>query len=174
MATKPTPGGSDGTYGTELNEFLDVSLASDGKIADGAEQSTSAAPAADAELANKKYIDDRIAATTTWSVWSNQDDTPTAMAKDHAYLANANGFVRAHSAELDTADYLRGYTHNASDTVESGILVDSTAAVIIDQLGAIGFAVKSGEYFEITSDGPGTVTILWLSIGTAVAPTDQD
>ena len=36
MATKPTPGGSDGTYGTELNAFLDVSLASDGKIKDGA------------------------------------------------------------------------------------------------------------------------------------------
>ena len=36
MATKPTPGGSDGTYGTELNAFLDESLASDGKIKDGA------------------------------------------------------------------------------------------------------------------------------------------
>lgn len=36
MATKPTPGGSDGTYGTELNAFLDVSLAVDGKIKDGA------------------------------------------------------------------------------------------------------------------------------------------
>ena len=36
MATKPTPGGSDGTYGTEMNAFLDESLASDGKIKDGA------------------------------------------------------------------------------------------------------------------------------------------
>lgn len=36
MAIKPTPGGSDGTYGTELNAFLDESLASDGKIKDGA------------------------------------------------------------------------------------------------------------------------------------------
>lgn len=60
MATKPTPGGSDGTYGTELNEFLDVSLASDGKIKDGAVFSTSAAPTVDAGLANKKYTDDRV------------------------------------------------------------------------------------------------------------------
>lgn len=57
MAAKPTPGGSDGTYGTELNEFLDVSLASDGKVKDGAAFSTSAAPTADAGLANKLYVD---------------------------------------------------------------------------------------------------------------------
>ncbi len=57
MAAKPTPGGSDGTYGTELNAFLDVSLASDGKIADGAVFSTSAAPSVDAGVANKLYVD---------------------------------------------------------------------------------------------------------------------
>ncbi len=62
MAVKPTPGGSDGTYGTELNAFLDVSLATDGKIADAAEQSTSAAPTTDVMLANKKYVDDRVRA----------------------------------------------------------------------------------------------------------------
>ena len=30
MAAKPTPGASDGTYGTELNEFLDVGHDADG------------------------------------------------------------------------------------------------------------------------------------------------
>ena len=59
MAAKPTPGGSDGTYGTELNEFLDVSLADDGKVKDGAVFSTSAAPSVDAGVANKKYVDDQ-------------------------------------------------------------------------------------------------------------------
>lgn len=57
MATKPTPGGSDGTYGTELNVFLDESLASDGKVKDGAVFSTSAAPTVDAGVANKLYVD---------------------------------------------------------------------------------------------------------------------
>lgn len=57
MATKPTPGGSDGTYGTEMNAFLDVSLADDGKVKDGAVFSTSAAPSVDAGVANKLYVD---------------------------------------------------------------------------------------------------------------------
>ncbi len=30
MATKPTPGGSDGTYGTEMNAFLDIEHNADG------------------------------------------------------------------------------------------------------------------------------------------------
>lgn len=59
MAAKPTVGGSYNTHGTELNAFLDVSHASDGKIKDGAQQSSSAAPTTDAMIANKKYVDDQ-------------------------------------------------------------------------------------------------------------------
>ena len=68
MATKPTPGGSDGTYGTELNAFLDESLASDGKVKDGAVFSTSAAPTVDAGVSNKKYGDDLIVTHTAINI----------------------------------------------------------------------------------------------------------
>ncbi|KKL79988.1 hypothetical protein LCGC14_2009320 [marine sediment metagenome] len=64
MATKPSPGGSDGTWGTELNAYLEVSLAADGKVLDGAVFSTSAAPTVDAGVANKKYVDDQITASS--------------------------------------------------------------------------------------------------------------
>ena len=57
MATKPTPGASDGTYGTEMNVFLDVSLDVNGKIATEALQTDSTAPVADAAVANKLYVD---------------------------------------------------------------------------------------------------------------------
>lgn len=62
MATRPTVGGSDGSWGTELNAHLDVSLDDDGKVDDGATQTTSAAPTADAELANRKFVTDQDAA----------------------------------------------------------------------------------------------------------------
>ena len=65
MATRPTVGGSANTWGTELNAHLAISLAADGKINDGAAQSTSAAPTADAEVANKKYVDDQADAHIT-------------------------------------------------------------------------------------------------------------
>ena len=77
MATKPTPGGSDGTYGTELNAFLDVSLASDGKVINEALQSASTAPVADAALANKKYVDDKDDLTTDTFV--NLTPTPQSV-----------------------------------------------------------------------------------------------
>ena len=63
MATKPSPGGSDGTWGTELNAYLAVSLASDGKIKDGAvlEAATESGDG-DRTVADKAYVDAQIAA----------------------------------------------------------------------------------------------------------------
>lgn len=63
MATKPTPGGSDGTYGTEMNAFLDESLASDGKIKTEALQTDATAPVAEAALVNRKFVIDQILAS---------------------------------------------------------------------------------------------------------------
>ena len=58
--TLPTVGSSYNTYGTELNAHINVSHDSDGKIKNGAEQTTSAAPTTDAMIANKKYVDDNV------------------------------------------------------------------------------------------------------------------
>lgn len=58
MATKPTVGASDGTWGTALNAFLDVSLASNGKIDNAAELSSTDTPTEDAQVVCKKYVDD--------------------------------------------------------------------------------------------------------------------
>jgi hypothetical protein len=59
MAVYPTPGGSPGTWGAETRAFHAVTrdLAT-GKILDGAEQVSSAAPTTDPGIANKKYVDD--------------------------------------------------------------------------------------------------------------------
>ncbi len=75
MATKPTPGASDGTYGTELNAFLAVSLDVNGKIATEALQTDATAPSADAAVVNKKYVDDQLAAVV--GTESDSHSTPT-------------------------------------------------------------------------------------------------
>lgn len=61
MATRPTPGGSDGTWGTELNAHLAVSLATDGKVKDGAvlEAATESGDG-DRTIADKGYVDENI------------------------------------------------------------------------------------------------------------------
>lgn len=72
MATKPTVGGSDGTWGTELNAFLDVSLASDGKVKDGAVL----------EAATESTDGDRTIADLAFVVgngYPDVDGTPTAV-----------------------------------------------------------------------------------------------
>ena len=93
MATKPTPGASDGTYGTELNAFLDVSLASDGKIVDGAVFSTSAAPTVDAGVANKLYVDGRGVLQIEVTVDSalHDLDPPTIMPDDDTIPQDTEG-----------------------------------------------------------------------------------
>jgi len=58
MATKPTVGGSAGTWGTALNAFLDVSLAENGKIDNAALLSSDDDPTEDAQVVCKKYVDD--------------------------------------------------------------------------------------------------------------------
>ena len=77
MATRPTPGGSDGTWGTKLNAHLAVSLATDGKVLDGAVFSTSAAPTVDAGVSNKKYRDDLISWVTFDGSNADPDSTKT-------------------------------------------------------------------------------------------------
>ena len=79
MATKPVVGASAGTWGTELNAYLNVSLDTNGKIKNEALQTASTAPVADAALVNKKYVDDQITASgqsiKAWVQFAGSDGT---------------------------------------------------------------------------------------------------
>jgi hypothetical protein len=58
------PANGSENWNDTMKAHVEVSLATDGKIKDGAVFSTSAAPTVDAGVANKKYVDDEIAGTT--------------------------------------------------------------------------------------------------------------
>ena len=171
MATKPTPGGSDGTYGTEMNAFLDVSMDNDGKINDGAEQTTSAAPTTDVQLANKKYIDDQIAAKTDGNAPTQIDSEGIALLKAHTYKAQTTGFVNA-SVPTNNPQSLTGYVGATDDPVGAGTAV-AFSSTSNDQA-SISFMVAKDNFFELAHTTQ-VVTITWTSLTTTgAAPIDQD
>ncbi len=172
MATKPTPGGSDGTYGTEMNAFLDVSLASDGKIIDGAVFSTSAAPTVDAGVTNKKHVDDQITANVPLSAESNTDSTSDVMVKNQSYLAQSDGVVRVQFTSAASGNALQIFVHTAADAKESGRVTQFAVSTAIGQAIGVACEVKNGEFFEIVVTP--TAAIQWTSRGTQAKPVDQD
>ena len=175
MATRPTPGGSDGTWGTKLNAHLAVSLATDGKVLDGAVFSTSAAPTVDAGVSNKKYVDDQdttTIATRAFGTPAADDDESNAMIKDHVYLANQDGTVTAFSDANNSATPLLGFIGSTSNPT---IPIAGSLAATGAGEASVTFPVKSGWFFKITSSDLSVTTqnIYWHPIGTLVKTSDQ-
>ncbi len=164
MAAKPTPGGSDGTYGTELNEFLDVSLASDGKIIDGAVFSTSAAPTVDAGAANKKYVDDTVDAsfgstmaggftelTTSTSSFSKTITYPNGLIHHFGYDNNPSDFTIDISGASFTAVYKAsgcGYDDNQT-TADRFLFINILTTTSIAFGGGVAASNYDGIFYEV-------------------------
>ena len=140
MAAKPTPGGSDGTYGTELNEFLDVSLAADGKVKDGAVFSTSAAPTVDAGVANKAYVDGL--AVKGW-VQFDGTGTPSITGSFNVSSITDNG----------TGDYTVNWDTNFADATYVVSVVNSAGNAFVVSIAAGSVRVRSANSsFVLTDD----------------------
>lgn len=172
MAGLPTVGGSSGTWGTELNAFLDVSLAADGKVINEALQTLSTAPIADAALANKKYVDDQITTSAaTGDAPTVYDTEPAAMLKDHSYKAQTAGFVNARVSYADRVFVSVGVATHPTETGDR-VAAGNTGGDSVSESFAMAFVPKD-YYFEIVCNG--TPTIFWTPlISGGGAPIDQD
>ena len=166
--------------GIVVNSDGTVTCAQVVTVADGSTNASSAAPTANAQLANKKYVDDQVTASyVCLSAYTNQDSESNTMLKSHAYKAATDGFVSADNAvaAADDNKYLDAYVGLTNDPAGAGALIcrqgvpntDSTAHV-----GTGSIAVAKNEYFEITSTYTAAPTIRWKSFGTLSKPVDQD
>ncbi len=123
---------------------------------------------------NKVVSQQSVVAYVGFSAYVTDDTGSDAMLKDHAYLTQTDGFAYAEVALTNAGDTLRGYVDNTNNPSgdsnnELGVVEAGNNSDVV----SIFFAVRSGEYFEITST-TGAPTIKWMSKGAILKPVDQD
>ena len=145
-------------------------------LADASVTKTTAAPGADAQIANKKYVDDN---DTPLSVYTAQDSESNAMAATiggttHAYEAQTDGLVYVY-ARGTANEHVSIYVHTSSDAAGAGTLIQHSDAADLNHKLCISAAVAAGEFFEVTSNCSVAVpVILWKSLGTLSKPIDRN
>jgi len=152
-------------------------------LADGAVATTQSASDNSTLIATTAYVDAQvtaaIAASVSFSSYTNQDSEsnsmlPTVPGTTHAYLAASDGFVSAATADLDDGEVLTGHVDQTNDPVGAGDLIAQVESDAANSLQSIFFAVKNGEYFEVSHTRDTTVNIRWMSKGPLAEPVDQD
>jgi len=162
------PANGTENWNDAMKAHVEVSLASDGKVKDGAEFTTSAAPTTDVMVANKKYVDDIGTGVTPTA----NDSESNAMLKGHAYLAQTSGYVNAY-VDAGAGNQLKGFIGTSSNPAGAGTKVALNSGSTGDSTNITMF-VPNGRYFEVTVTAD-TPTILWTSlIAGGGDPIDQD
>ncbi len=132
MATLPTVGGSENEW--ELNTYLLVAHAANGKIKTGALMASSTAPTANAGVANKKYVDDIVqrvnvmsGAVDTGTTTMPFDDTIPQITEGDEYMTLAITPKKAtNKLKIEVVCHLA--QSNDSDTVLMAALFQDTTA----------------------------------------------
>jgi len=101
--------------GTGTVDLIKANTSDVAVLPDGSELATSAAPTADADIANKKYVDDQIGAVDSlFGSWTSTDSESNAFAQNNVYKAESDGFVCMRSAAYDSSGgHIRGYTDSS-------------------------------------------------------------
>lgn len=142
-------------------------------LKDTSKLATSGAPAAEAQIANKKYVDDQITLNIpVGDAPTSTDSESNTMLKAHAYKAQTAGFV---NATITYPDRINLYVDDTADPAGVGdkVAVGNTAGDGAGSAFVMAFVPKN-QYFEVTTNS-GTPAIFWTPlISGGAAPIDQD
>ena len=118
-------------------------------IPDGSELATSAAPTADADIANKKYVDDQMGAVgSLFGSWASKSNNTT-------YQAATDGFV---CARLSGEGEVAGRTDSSSTPTT---IRQKNYAVQSDHGASITMPVKKNDYWAVS----GASFVYWIPMG---------
>lgn len=152
--------------GTGTVDLIKATTGDIPEIKVGAVLSADTAPAVDAGIANKKYVDTKEAALVTqatasiFGAWTNQDSDSNTLLKDAVYKATSDGFVIFYTTSNNGV--IKGYTDGSNPPTTQR----THEASYISLQGANGMMpVRKDDYWKVT-DSAGTPTIYWLPIGT--------
>lgn len=140
----------------KVNTSDGITLGAVTTLPDTSALATSGPPVAAAQIANKKYVDDQLAAAVP------DDDafgSRASKSDDIAYKAASDGFVIAYQTSATASLY--GYTDasNQPTTVANQFKKSGEEAPYI--LGNIMFPVIKGNYWKVT----GSDIVYWLPVG---------
>ena len=125
-------------------------------VADASLLKTSAAPTTDAMIANKKYVDDTVAAAVpdddAFGDWASKST-------DTAYEAESDGFVCAFNTGHNDGALIGLTDENNPPTTQR--VGDRGGQAPAEFLASIMMPVKKGHYWKVTNAD----TVYWLPVG---------
>lgn len=128
---------------------------------DGSALATAAAPDANAKIANKKYVDDKVAIIAAEIPDDDAFGSWLSRSNNTVYPAATDGFVNAFNPSELILD-IKGLTDgsNPPTTVRMHSQLNSFS-IGVSNGGSIMFPVKKGDYWKVT----GAATVYWIPIG---------
>lgn len=153
MSRLPTPGGDAGTWGTILNDYLSVSIDTDGTL------KSAAVSAAGAEVASNKDTDATMAANSDAN-YPSQKAVKTLVTSGTATLSNKRITRRVQAISSNSATPLSGYS---TDNVDVFHITSQTTAITSMTTGLTGTPVD-GDLLRISITGTTAIALTWGSL----------
>lgn len=125
-------------------------------IPDGSQMATDAAPTDDKGIANKKYVDDEIAAESkSLGFWAGKS-------VDTVYQADSDGFVLVTSSSTDQRPYYTVYSDGNSPPTTNRFRMRNTDG---NSVHSACVPVKKSDYWKVANSGTlGNLTIYWIPL----------